>query len=484
MYRWKIGLICGAMLIAFAFTVAAAVTKEDEKALGEAFQRMSAGEDAAAASVVLGYLANPSISDNDWLQFFERRFQSSWFTPALARFWEVALGQGNLAQDRVAFLSACCAASAAGLALRENRADSAEIVSTAMLWLERMRLGLGAQAREMVLRTLENTLAGAQPAAAIRPGTAPAVLRNLFQLHLWLGGYAADSAGSRQTLSRVLGIPEPYRRFWETHGIFLFDAFGLSPAQVDLLSGLLMAIPSRLHRIVAVVCSDSTGIDPRAPSLDTAGQLVFVPALPLTQMTHPREFGRPEGGAPVAPEFAVVAAQQIFRAIQAEQFARRPELVFKRDLVLAHAREARARYLRRTIPPKLYQEQPDELLPAVAYLWFLDTPEAFRMAFDVFRLEVGEPMDSLLLMADVLSNGEGNTYFFHMTPQGQISSNSVPIGRIVIRPMRAPRADTYQMGTSRFPAQMAFVNTITVKGTTYRFSLNEQGAMVGWTRLR
>lgn len=463
----------------------AALTAEQKSGLNQSFQALSAAENVQAASHVIELLRDADVSDEAWNDYFRREFNPPWFTPVLTRFWDAAITGAGADRARTAMISGRCAAAVLGRVLGQGGlgAGALRTADTALLWLEQMGPGLTPPAREKVLASFEAGL-GAAPAALVpAPGADPAETRTLFQLSLTLGAYGSDLPNGRQTVSRLLRLPDRYRFFWETHGIFLFDKQGLSPAHFESLSSLAAAIPARLHRIAALVVPETTGIDPRAPGVLTPGQLVFLPLIPMDRMTDPREYGTRTGQV-IAPEFTIRAAQEIVRAIQAEQFARRPDLVVRRDLLLGHARETRVRYIRRTIPAGLYQQQPDELLPAIAFLWFIDTGATFRMAFDVFQVGVGDPMDSLLLFADLMSGGGATTYLYRTDLSGRVFSEPSPIGRKRVGRIRLPRPDAYHLGTARVPTDLDFVTGIAVNGYRYVFFLSDSGRTVRWTRTR
>ena len=453
--------------------------------LPEAFEVLHRVENEAAAAFAIDALCDPGLSDEFWQVLFLDQFDPSWFTPVLGRFWEHAVASSGEDQLRVTVLSAYCAAACVGRVVSAGGVEAlAEVggpVDEGLAWLQSIAPRLNPVAREAVLSYLARPLGEARGPLVDLAGGHPEANRTALQLGFVLATYAPEGESGTQLVGRLLQLPDLQRIFWESHGMFLFDGGELSPAQIESLDALVGLIPTELHRIVAFVVPDGTGIDPRQPGLNAPGQLVFLPLFPEDQMTDPSDFSR-RAGQPVAPLFPIVAAQEIVRAVQAEQFRVRRDLVTRRDLVVNHAGKRQGQYLRKSIPPSRFVEQPDELLPSIAYMWFVDTRRTFRTALDYFGLDQRDPMDSFLLMADLLSGGGNTTPLFTTDELGGVVRNDVPIGRVRLSEVRVPRPDLFTATRDPVIANLVFVNRLVIDGAEWMFRFSEFGGTLGWTR--
>jgi hypothetical protein len=421
-------------------------------ALDAAFGVLTQREDIEQAAVVDGLLADAAVLDGDWQEYFRAYGDKGTFTAALARYWEHAVSV--TAPDRTAYLSAVCAGGVAGSYLAGDLASGVgmDSASSAVTWLQYVGAHLSAQSRGRIIELL-----------GARIGSNPVNLAPLFagnprqtwlamQLCLTLGHYCpAEGTG----LTKLLLLPEATALFYDRYRVLLFDNGTLNPLQVESLGSLLASIPPELHEIEVLAVPGAVGMGPDQPPLVMAGQAVYIDPIPMDEYSDPSEFASPANQV-AAPEFTLTAAVNVFRAIQDVQFRRRPALIVRRDQILARAQATPSRYLRRFVPPALYMDNPNELLPSVAYLWFIDSACAFRQAMELFEFRQHEPMDALLLMADVLSGGGNSTVVVETNPMGIVSSDETPAGRTIL--------DT------------DYLTGIGMLGSTWLFELTESGS--------
>jgi hypothetical protein len=149
----------------------------------------------------------------------------------------------------------------------------------------------------------------------------------------------------------------------------------------------------------------------------------------------------------------------LLRAVQFTQGRQRPELFQRRNFILNNAAAFQERYLRRNIEPGVYLANPDELIPLTGYLWFLDSERAFYMALDLLQLGQHPPMDTLLLLADMLSGGHSETLIFQTGPEGTVNAKAVSLRR---RPM----------GPGLY-----LVSGLNLAGVRWGFDFNEAGIL-------
>jgi len=441
--------------------------------LVRALEMLSEAPDIDLAGDVIPALIDAATTDDDWRALFHTFFETHAFTDTLAQFWDYSLRHDEGRGPRLALVSGFCAGAALArdlvqLTATAETADYASLMN-GLGWLERLLPALDAQQRRTVFSALVESLDGAKAdlTALLEPTTdgGPPRTRLAMQLALTLGAYAGRSPHRRDALDEALRLPNDMRTFWRSHGILLFDNGALDVPQLLSLDDLVRLVPPQLHAIRAFVVPGAVP----GPGLVSVGQIVSIPPVPIDAVTDPAEFDL-RGPRPVAAQFTVNAAVQIVRAIQDVQFSRRPWLAERRDALLDRARVRRINYIRRTVPPEVYQDNPDELLPSTAYLWFIDSPTAFQVALDYGRSRERGALSALLLLADLLSNGTDTSLMFAIDPQGGVSGDRVAIERADL--------DLVPMGPLG-AVNAAPVSGLQVLDDFWAFGVDEIGAVVG-----
>lgn len=469
--------LTGVLLVVPALGAEALIDDAAAAALAANLDALSASQNIPLASDTVQMLLNPNATDADWTNFFTTFFQNRLFTQPLYEFFSFAV-QAPGSVPRAALVGATAGGAAAspmlsGIASTGRPADFGSLLyslNTLQLMLPALPLDsrsplFALMTRELQGRTLDLT-------AVLMPGpggSAPTAMLAI-QICLTLAAYAG-SGSQEASVGTFLRLPNRMRTFWQNTGVFLFDNGALSDAQAASLDSLMRSFPSNLHEIVALVAAEAYGLDRGLPGLVVAGQIVPVPPIAMDVETGPDEFIT-GGPSPVAPDFAATAGVNVFRAVQAVQFARRPYLALRRDAILARSGTREVSYLRRGIAAEVFLDDPSEFLPMTAYLWLINSEAAFRMAMDFFRLSQPAPAESLLLIADILSNGTDGTLTFAISPEGVVSSAPTQIGRVPIEEIAAPAPDM-PGGVAVLPNPQ--VNSIRMLGELWEFSLGPTG---------
>jgi hypothetical protein len=466
------------ILIAVAMSITAGAGAELDDALRvelvDAFDELGGIEDAETAGFIIGHMEAEQISADEWRELLTEFTQTHPFSPNYARFWHYAAerlrGPG---QYLAVELSATWAADTMARTLAADP-DEGSVVSfgafqVAAAWLQERAGGLAPPERAKVFATLDEAVSGPGALATIP-------VQRQVETALTLAAHHPLDSGGRGAVSTALGLAGPVGAIWERFGVFLIGDSALNPAQMDILGSVLASFPEGLHDIGAIIVPEGSGVDPANPDIATSRQLVFLPPVPLDRVADPIEFIRELAGPPV-PEFTVVAAQAIVRAIQAVQFARRPELVARRDFILLRAGHDTYRYFRQDIPPRVYLDNPDALLPAVAYLWIIDSSRAFQLAVDLFFLPLREPMDSLLLLADTLSGGAPAAPAFTTRPDGTVVSGPVPVVRTRVSGSLLNDIELPATRRRPLPPDVFVLNGMEINGRLFNFETSDTGAV-------
>lgn len=449
-----------------------------EKVLA-AFLTLNDGENKAAAAEIVKALADSTITESDWYSLVKTHFDTGSCSPAHVALWGVAIQntQGD-AQRRAALVAGMFAAHAfkKGLPSEKEPKGSEATFGRGLDLLHSLADGLGVDGRTKVLKYVAETL-GEYGAASLGLQNDSKSLHAYMQFGLTMRAYAVPSTSNILLVSRIMGLQGAFRAFWETHGIFLFDPGVLNAQQIAILNQITGAIPKELHNIGAFVVTGTARIN--LGQLVTPFQTIFIDPTPLSVRVNPLEFYERLGLAN-APEFAVSAAQRIFTAIQVVQFARRPELVLRRNIILYRAGRQKERYLRRydMIAPATYHQNPESFLPAIGYLWIMDSVRTFAMAGELFEIEQREAMDSYLLFADMLSGGGGTTFMYIMAPDGSLRRDTAAINRVYVSNIRKWMVGVPGVMPNNIPVDMYVCNGIAVAGWRHWFTVDELGATV------
>lgn len=385
---------------------------------------------------------------------YKEFFVDSDFTPEFTSYWQTTIEAepdrlAEIVQESAAFAAE---AVAAGVAQSPMRVDS---VSNGLGWLETLYYGVDDTGWRDVGAAISAAF-GETPApftTLLDTGGAPAETRTAMQTCMTLALF-----GDQFSLRQWIALPQRCSAFLDGAQAFLFGGGALAPEQVDSLGSLFQSVPREVHQVLAVIVPEGVQMDAATAALSTPGMVLNIYAS-VTGYTAPDEFFSELGNQPVAPAFTIEAALQLVRAAQYVQFSMRPELQQRRDLILRNAGAEPTRYLRRAYPPGTYQSDPDELLPQTAYLWFIDSITAFQQAGGLLRFYENEPMDAVLLLADVLSGGGDATLAFRTGLDGKVSSKLAGIQRVEV-----------------FPG-VAFTNGINIGGQYWSFGIDSTGGV-------
>ena len=452
-------------------TAITALPARNQLRLTPAFQALASGPNVPAANEVFAAMNDADLTDVAWRTFFEDHFKSYAFTEPLAQFWDHALSQSS----RAAYLSSVSACEALGsgfshLIARDPALD-APAMQAAAAWLARIAPLLAPEQRRAIHDRLSALAVGdALNVASLwsAPSAAGGAHSRLaMQLCFTMAAYGERDGQGRHALPVELGQAPDAETFWRSRGTFLFDNGALNPAQLGSLDSVVAGIPSGLLPIGAVVVPEATGVNPARPGVLAPYPFLAVVPIPMDVWTDPAAFG-PGAGRPSAPLFPVSVGIEIVRMVQPVQFSRRPALVARRDALVERTGRKRILFPRRDVSPALYADAPDELLPLTAYLWLADSAAAFHMALDLVRLREFEAMETLLLLADLLSAGGNTTLVFSCGPDGLMRSWETPIGRTL-----AGEIPVGPNGTVPFNP----VSSIGIGGDYWTFFLNETGGM-------
>ena len=474
-------------LTASAQVVPAPVLEDDQLSEGiiDALSVIARQDHQQAASYLVSLLQKDEPSLTQWQDALRDGFDPVWFTENMIDFWLYALENSRGREGRTAAISGFCASTALteALAIVRDEYSAADLAAArrSVAWLQYLATGLRGEYASSVSSALMRDFAALNLSMAPRPGADPEYVRLAVEVCLTVALFGQPAPAGRAEVAQALQLPVRERLFWERHGAFLFDSQALSNQHLASLDALISQIPPQLHGIVAYLVPDALGLSMIQPRINSPGQLIYLPMIAMDVPTDPDVFIRGTG-RPVAAEFTIQAAQAVTRAIQATQFERRPVLPSKLDAILLHARGERSRYLRPYVPPAAYLEDPLELLPSIAYLYFIDSTACWRQAIELFTVKEEDPLDSLLLLIDMFSGGSGASMAYATDGAGQVISSPFAIGRTHLDWMQLPDADRPGWPGDPFLVNVAFVTAVEMAGSHWVFELDNLGRPVRYIR--
>jgi len=479
-------------LLAFAVPAFAQIDGDDPRLadlapelrpLVEAMYAMSE-DDLASAEFLYENLANPEFTWEQWHEVFSAFLAEVRFLDIHRLFWNrtIEASQGPLRNRMISF---------AGLFTFEAIAQTAsanpvppnvfDVLRGPGNYLIYLADGLDMRDRtklfDLFWERLKET--GAQRLAqALRSNLNERTYPEYIQFGLTMSEFMDAEAQDRNRIALMMGQSELLQEFWKKHAIFLFDENGLTRQHVQSLDSLMQAIPSSLHGIGTFIFPETTSIEPGAHAFVTSVQVVYLPIVPMSNLTDPGEFLR-HVGQPSAPAFTIGAAEQITYAIQEVQFAKNPSLQVRRDSILLNAKGNYEAYVRRDqiVPVENYLNDPASFLPSLAVLWVIDSERTFLIGRDLFQLSMRPGMDSVLLLADMFSAGTNTAPMFRTDASGRVSRGTCQIARTHVTEIRVPRTDRFNVGGPRQAADLYLPSGIKVGGITYQFTLNEYGGV-------
>jgi hypothetical protein len=475
-FRHCLYLVSGMVCAAASAPAFAGIPEEVRKTLSEKFDVIDMQFDRTAARDIYDVITVDTITPEDMRQFFAAYFKDKVAPPPFAPLWRELLLNAGDATPKLAHISACCATEALRRSLPLRAQTDSRAMASAMAalsWLEEVGPLLTTDALSPVARQLTEavTSASVQGFGGLipMPGFPPVDHPGKATLGIQLCLTASDYIGDRKTVSGLLKLTGPGLLFWESFGIFLFDNGVLNAAQGESLRSILTGTPRELHDIIAIVVPEGTGSNPTLSQLRTWRQIVYISPIPMDQFTEPAIF---EFARSTAPLFTANAAQQLTRAIQEVQFEKRPFLAVRRASILSQTPAREAYFLQRSLPPEVYFQQPGELLPKLAGMYFVDTKAALEQALVQLGLGAPQALNQFLLFADMMSGGTSTTVSYLCDADGRVGASVVPVGRIVLTNFAVPRPQT-----TRYPFTLIAnpISSIAFSGQPWRFAVNANG---------
>jgi len=237
-------------------------------------------------------------------------------------------------------------------------------------------------------------------------------------------------------------------------GVGLYDDDRLEPQYLDFIYSFLPLVPDGLTDLRGISVVDFLGQPPMPIGLEGAPQAFNIYASDAAYNQFPPEV--PPGAA---NDTAVVIAHEMNHQVDAHTIASDATLHARHQQLIADAGDEPLNYLRSMIGAGYFTQNPQEFFASIANQWFVDSAKTVQLGLVRFDAGRPDPINQALFFAEVYSQGGDVTYFYEIDVAGSISRETIPIAR---------NAE-------------GFIDEITFDGVTYRFTLDPEGRVTGYT---
>lgn len=437
--------VAGAVLLA-ARPAPASLSPDDADELTAALETLSQRSDGAAGSTAATLFAKPD-NEADFEEFFAGFFADHPCTEALQQF----LGSHALtstSEETRERLQPALASALVGSIDATFRAELPDDLGPALvsdpalfedlrssLWLladlawqgDRLsgpaRRALGARLARLisayphVLRQEARIDVVAQPRVAALRAQLFKILRDLPR-PFDPAAFIAD-AGFMGTHAQIV------RR----HGVLVLDNNGFDARQLDAIDQVLTAIPASLHRVTHISQYDFLGSQVagrvEVPLRGSPGLNLFATRV---GEGHDEPFP-PEAGPRQVRTFCAMLQHELNHGVDERAIGGNPRLAHRRDQLIAQAGSDARRYLRSTLPPGFFVQNPQELFASLSNAYLTDSAQLLTLALERLEQQQVEPLNQFLFFADVYSQGSDTTLFYYQDGECNYSAYVVRLGR-------------------------------------------------------
>lgn len=227
---------------------------------------------------------------------------------------------------------------------------------------------------------------------------------------------------------RWIDMPRIQALFFKSTGVWLFGGEALNPEQLAILESVFTSIPFSLHGIAAAFVQEGIPAVNPENALRIPGYTLRVPVLDLSLMRDATLLP-PLLSLPPLPEYTALLLEQVAQAVTSFQLIKRPELMQRCFHVLDWVRKRPEAGLEQIVPGVLMPASPDRLVTHLVYLWLINSDMWLDGALALYVQHLAAPFLSLLLAADVFSEGSDVTRLLHTTSAGKVYSEQTAVRR-------------------------------------------------------
>jgi len=265
---------------------------------------------------------------------------------------------------------------------------------------------------------------------------------------------------TKAQIAATLDLSGLFANIWNDFTCLLLENNLSDDAQRQFVYDYFTLVPAVLHNTVTITINDYLGN-----------------CVPFQDQTYlPR---RPYGGVNIAgldigwfsensfPEdvppgmvdvYCVIVAHEINHVVNAYSIEPDPVLGARQTALIAAAGCPHMNYLRSMFPDCMFVDAPQEFFASISNQWFTDSEKTVELGLVRFDAGYLDPINQALFFAEVYSLGGDSTLSYHTTPAGDISRETVPLGR----------------------DEHGHINELVMDGLRYSFTLDEAGNVVAY----
>lgn len=234
-------------------------------------------------------------------------------------------------------------------------------------------------------------------------------------------------------IATTLNLTGRYLDIWNGYTVLLADNSRLDTPQKEYLYKLYTQIPATMQNLRLMSFADYLGTPPIASS-------GAIPNFLTGQNTSINSFNNVIGTCPenqfpsdVSPGvidcFGSAAAHEVNHIVDYYYIANNPTLLARKNALIAQAGTNHLNYLRSMLPDGFFSGSPQEFIASIANQWFANSKHVLDLAITRFDAGRSEPLNQFLFFAELYSQGNSNTLFYTNTPNCDLSSEYIGVGR-------------------------------------------------------
>lgn len=239
------------------------------------------------------------------------------------------------------------------------------------------------------------------------------------QVHMFLRDYLRYYPEKESQFLSALDLSNPnairYLNIWNNYEILIVDNYSLSNLQLDVINDILATIPSNITNLGTILYREFYTNDFQNAIYTTQ----FVSAINSfgNGIGTVNDNGFPDNFQPsISDLFSIALSHEICHTIDADYITFSSRLLNWKNDLLSAAGVTYNEYLRTKVLDiggnDFFQINPQEFFASLANVYFNNSMHTLELAIDRFNDGFQQPINQLLLIADVLSS-EGNTTQFY-----------------------------------------------------------------------
>ncbi|UCG88379.1 MAG: hypothetical protein JSW71_07505, partial [Gemmatimonadota bacterium] len=265
---------------------------------------------------------------------------------------------------------------------------------------------------------------------------------------------------TKAQIAATLDLSGLFVNIWNDFSCLLLENNLSDDAQRQFVYDYFTLVPTALHNTVTITINDYLGncapfqaqiYFPRRPygGVNVAGLDIGW----FSENSFPEDV--PPGRVDL---YCIIVAHEINHVVDAYSIEPDPVLGARKTALIAAAGCPHMNYLRSMFPDCTFVNAPQEFFASVSNQWFTNSERTVELGLVRFDAGYLDPINQALFFAEVYSLGGDSTFSYRTTPAGDISRETIPLGR----------------------DENGHTNELVIDGLRYSFTLDEAGNVVAY----